>query len=112
MNAWTMAATALVAGALATSVVAEEPAQPPMNDFYQAFYVCEGAAFLIEYDSDKPSAATIVTSNNRKRVEMKRIPASAGVRFSGSAARFWTDGKAVTVEGSAAAFKNCRMKAR
>jgi membrane-bound inhibitor of C-type lysozyme len=112
MNTWPVIAAALVAGAMATRVAAEEPAQPPMNDFYQAFYVCEGSAFLIEYDSDKPSTATMVTSNNNKRVAMKRIPASTGVRFSGSAARFWTDGKAVTVEGSAAAFKNCRMKAR
>jgi membrane-bound inhibitor of C-type lysozyme len=112
MNVWTMAAAALVAGAVATGAVAEESPQPPMNDFYQAFYVCEGAAFLIEYDSDKPSAATMVTSNNNKRVEMKRIPASTGFRFSGGAAKFWTDGKAVTVEGSAASFKNCRMKPR
>jgi membrane-bound inhibitor of C-type lysozyme len=97
---------------MATSALAEEPAQPPMNDFYQAFYICEGSAFLIEYDSDKPSTATMVTSNNNKRVPMKRIPASTGVRFSGSAAKFWTDGKAVTVEGSAATFRNCRMKSR
>ena len=112
MNAWSMVAAALVAGMVATSAVAEEPTQPPMNDFYQAFYICEGAAFLIEYDSDKPSTATMVTSNNNRRVEMKRIPAAAGVRFSSAAAKFWTDGKAVTVEGSAAPFKNCRMKAR
>ena len=111
MNAWPMVAAALAAGAMATKAVAEELAQPPMNDFYQAFYVCEGAAFLIEYDSDKPSTATIVTGNN-KRIQMKRIPASSGVRFSGGAAKFWTDGKAVTVEGSAAPFKNCRIKVR
>jgi hypothetical protein len=43
---------------------------------------------------------------------MKRIPASTGVRFSGAAAKFWTDGKAVTVEGAAAPFKNCKRKAR
>jgi membrane-bound inhibitor of C-type lysozyme len=96
---------------MATGAVAEEPPQPPMNDFYQAFYICEGAAFLIEYDSDKPTAAAIVTGNN-KRVEMKRIPASTGVRFSGAAAKFWTDGKAVTVEGPAAPFKNCKLKPR
>jgi membrane-bound inhibitor of C-type lysozyme len=111
MNAWPMVAAALVAGAMATGAVAEEPAQPPMNDFYQAFYICENAAFLIEYDSDKPSEATLVTGNNKK-VEMKRIPASSGVRFSGAAAKFWTDGKAVTVEGPAGPFKNCKMKAR
>lgn len=111
MNAWPMVAVALVAGAMATEAVAEEPPQPPMNDFYQAFYVCEGAAFLIEYDSDKPTAAAIVTGNN-KRAEMKRIPASSGVRFSGAAAKFWTDGKAVTVEGPAAPFKNCKLKPR
>lgn len=111
MNAWSMAAAALAAGVLATAAAAENSPQPPMNDFYQAFYICEGAAFLIEYDSDKPSKATIITGNN-KRVEMKRIPTSAGVQFSGPAARFWTDGKTVTVEGSAAPFKNCRMKPR
>jgi membrane-bound inhibitor of C-type lysozyme len=43
---------------------------------------------------------------------MKRIPASSGVRFTAAAAKFWTDGKAVTVEGSAAPFKNCRLKPR
>jgi membrane-bound inhibitor of C-type lysozyme len=96
---------------MATGVVAEEPPQPPMNDFYQAFYICEGAAFLIEYDSDKPTAAAIVTGNS-KRVEMKRIAASTGVRFSGAAAKFWTDGKAVTVEAPAGPFKNCKMKPR
>jgi membrane-bound inhibitor of C-type lysozyme len=112
MNAWPIVVAALAAGALATGAVAEEPAQPPMNDFYQAFYICEGAAFLIEYDSDKPTTATMVTSNNNKRVEMKRIPAPSGVRFTAAAAKFWTDGKAVTVEGSAAPFKNCRMKPR
>ena len=112
MNVWSKVAAALVAGAMATGAVAEEPAQPPMNDFYQAFYICEGAAFLIEYDSDKPSGATMITSNNKRRVEMKRLPASTGVRFSGAAAKFWTDGKAVSVEGSAAPFKNCKMKPR
>jgi membrane-bound inhibitor of C-type lysozyme len=110
MNAWPVVAAAIVAGVMTTGAAAEEPPQPPMNDFYQAFYICEGAAFLIEYDSDKPSMATIVTSN--KRVELKRVPASTGVRFSGAAAKFWTDGKAVTVEGSAAPFKNCKMKPR
>ena len=49
MNAWPIVAAALVAGAMATGALAEEPAQPPMNDFLQAFYVCEGAAFLIEH---------------------------------------------------------------
>ena len=111
MNAWPMVVAALVAGAMATGAVAEEPPQPPMNDFLQAFYICDGAAFLIEYDSDKPTAATLVTGNN-KRTEMKRIPASSGVQFSGPAAKFWTDGKAVTVEGSAAPFKNCKLKPR
>ena len=111
MNAWPIVAAALAAGAMATGALAEEPAQPPMNDFLQAFYVCEGAAFLIEYDSDKPATATIVTGNNKK-VEMKRIPAPSGVRFTAAAAKFWTDGKAVTVEGSAAPFKNCRLKPR
>jgi membrane-bound inhibitor of C-type lysozyme len=111
MNAWPMVAAALAAGAMATKAVAEEPAQPPMNDFYQAFYICEAGAFLIEYDSDKPSTATLVTGNN-KRIAMKRTSAPSGVRFAGGAARFWTDGKAVTVEGSGAPFRNCRMKAR
>ena len=86
--------------------------KPPMNDFNQAFYRCDnGGAFSISYDSDTPATAEITTNDDNKPHALKRTPSPSGAQFTGGAARFWTDGKTVVVEGPKAAFKNCKMKA-
>src|SRR5205814_5871906 len=87
------------------------PMQPPMNAFDQAFYRCDGGeAFMISYDSEQPTTAEMVTNSDNHRYQMKRAEAPSGVRFSGAAAKFWTDGKTVKVEGAKANYNNCKMK--
>jgi membrane-bound inhibitor of C-type lysozyme len=112
MNALSVIAAALAVSSIASPGLAEPAKQPPMNDFYEAFYICESGAFLVSYDSDTPESATLTTSNNNKKFVLKRTPAPSGAQFSGGAVKFWTDGKAVTVEGAALPFKNCKMKGR
>ncbi|HEX2816736.1 MAG TPA: MliC family protein [Phenylobacterium sp.] len=92
--------------------MAQQTMQPPMNDFYEAFYNCEGGAFLVSYDSDMPERATVTTNLRAKKYELKRAPTATGVKFSGEAARFWTDGKTVTLEGTETPLKNCKIKGR
>jgi membrane-bound inhibitor of C-type lysozyme len=110
MSAWSVIAGIFAAGAMAAPAMADPPVQPPMNDFYEAFYTCEGGAFLISYDSETPEKATLTTNLKAKKYELKRAPAPSGVKFSGEALRFWTDGKTVTVEGAETPLKNCKMK--
>ena len=108
----------LSAGALAGPVGAQPAAtpapagmKPPMNDFNQAFYRCDnGGAFSISYDSDTPATAEITTNDDNRPHVLKRTPSPSGAQFTGAAARFWTDGKTVVVDGPKAAFKNCKMK--
>lgn len=86
--------------------------QPPMNDFTQAFYRCDGGlAFMMSYGSDQPTTADMQTNDDGKHYVLKRAQSQSGVQFSGGGARFWTDGKSVVVEGTKSAFKNCKMKA-
>jgi membrane-bound inhibitor of C-type lysozyme len=102
---------ALGAAAVATPVLAASPAEPPMNDFSQAFYKCDGGgAFMMSYDSDKPQSAKMRTNNGNKLYVLKRTPSAGGVQFSGDHASFWTDGKTVVVTGTAEAFRNCKTK--
>jgi len=82
-----------------------------MNSFYEAFYTCDGgAAFNMSYDSDQPTKVEMTANDGSKPVELKREPSPSGVTFAAGAAKFWTDGKTVQVEGAKSAFKNCRMK--
>jgi hypothetical protein len=82
-----------------------------MNDFYQAFYTCEGGAtFMMTYDSDEPQQAKLITNGDRKAYELKRSAAPAGVGFNGGVAKFWTDGKAVKLEGTPGQYKSCKVK--
>lgn len=120
MRTWAGLATTLTAtlaaglatGALATAAWAADIAmQPPMNGFNDAYYVCDGAAFLISYDSETPTKATLTTSDHNKAYELKRTESPTGVAFAGGAAKFWTDGKTVTVTGPASKFTNCKRKA-
>jgi len=86
---------------------------PPMNDFNQAFYRCDqGVAFMISYDSDQPAKAEMTTNTDARHYELKRATAASGVAFAGGGTKFWTDGKAVSVEGAKASFQNCRMKGK
>jgi hypothetical protein len=85
--------------------------KPPMNDFNQAFYRCEaGGAFMMSYDADDPAKAEMAGNDGARPHALKRVPAKDGVEFTGGGVRFWTDGKAVIVEGAKAPFKNCKMK--
>lgn len=86
--------------------------QPPMNTFDEAFYACDnGGAFLISYDSSEPANATMTTSNNNKQYALKRTQADNGVQFVGDTVKFWTDGKAVVVDGADEHLLHCKMKA-
>lgn len=118
MNALPILCAAFSLGLAAGSALAQPSGkeasgtQPPMNDFAQAFYRCDGGeAFMISYDSEQPAKAEMTTNSDKRRYVLKRTTAPSGVAFAGDGARFWTDGKAVTVEGTKAAFHNCRMKA-
>ena len=72
MNTLSAIAAALAAGAIAAPAGAETQMQPPMNDFYEAFYTCEsGGAFLICCNSETPASATLTTSKNKK-YQLKR----------------------------------------
>ncbi len=87
-------------------------AQPPMNSFDQAFYSCAGgASFMMTYDSAQPATAKMRTSDNNKLYELKRTPVSTGIQFTGGAAKFWTDGQKVTVDGTQVPFRNCKRRA-
>lgn len=100
----------LAAGLIATAASGAPKMQPPMNNFDFAFYTCEGGAFQITYDSDTPTSATMTTSDNNKQYVLARKPTDDGVQFASGAARFWTDGRKVVVEGTRAHLENCKRK--
>jgi membrane-bound inhibitor of C-type lysozyme len=112
-------ALGLFGGLAAGPVLAQAPAapasggaagpQPPMNDFYQAFYRCDGGgAFNLDYDSDQPTKVQLTANDGTKVMDLKRAPSPQGFEFTAGAAKFWTDGKTVTVEGTKTALKNCK----
>lgn len=112
MKSFALLYLGLALGLTASAALAAPPKQPPMNDFNQAFYKCEGAdAFMMSYDSEDPQSATLAGNHDGKRHQLKRAPSETGVQFSGDHVTFWTDGKTVRVDGATAPFKNCRMKA-
>jgi membrane-bound inhibitor of C-type lysozyme len=113
MNAHVRVCTALALALAAGPALAQPaPLQPPMNDFDQAFYRCDGGeAFMMTYDSDKPASAEMVTNSDNRHYQLKRSDSKAGVEFSGGGAKFWTDGKSATAESSKGSFKNCKTKA-
>lgn len=111
------APAAVALGLIGGAALAADPSatpQPPMNDFYQAFYHCDdGGAFSITYDFDQPATAEMAMNDGSKTYTLKRGPAGAsGFTFTAGAAKFWTDGKAVLVDGTKSAFKNCKMKVK
>ena len=111
MKALTMVGGALGGCLVAASAAGAPSMQPPMNNFNSAFYDCaSGGAFLIAYDSDTPTTATMTTSDSNKQYVLTRKPAPDGVQFTNGPARFWTDGKTVVVEGTSQPLKGCKMK--
>jgi membrane-bound inhibitor of C-type lysozyme len=95
--------------ALAQAPPAPPGAQPPMNDFYQAFYRCDGGgAFSLNYDSDQPTKVELTANDGAKAMDLKRAASPSGFEFTAGAAKFWTDGKTVVVEGAKTALKNCK----
>ena len=111
MKAMVLARAALAAGLMSAPAMAAPVAQPPMNDFRQAFYNCDdNAAVLMAYDATKPKAATMTTSGNKEHA-LKRVASPTGVQFSNATIKFWTDGEAVTVEGVETPLTNCKRKA-
>lgn len=112
--------TALLRGAVCAALVVvagpalgqPAPVKPPMNDFNQAFYRCDGGeAFMMTYDADEPKSAEMVTNSDQRHYQLKRSDAKGGVEFSGGGAKFWTDGKSVEGGTPKGAFKNCKTKA-
>jgi membrane-bound inhibitor of C-type lysozyme len=107
------AVPAVLFGAALSTPCLAAPKQPPMDQFNNAFYTCDGGgAFLMSYDSSKPNAATMTTSNNNRKFELKRSAVSDGVQFAGGPVKFWTDGKSVTVEGTELPLQHCSTKAK
>ena len=97
-------------GVFAMPAQSDAPMQPPMNSLQFAFYNCAAGAFEIEYDSDTPTQATMITSDHNRRYELKRVTSASGVEFSGSGVKFWTDGKKVSVEGAKPLLEHCKRK--
>lgn len=110
MNAVPVAISILALSAMAGQALAQTTTQPPMNDFYQAFYNCDGGAFLVTYDTDTPMKASLTIAGSNKPYVLSRMTAPSGVQFSTDTIKFWTDGKTVTVTGTAQPLKNCKMK--
>ncbi|WP_394762513.1 MliC family protein [Phenylobacterium sp.] len=110
MKSFALISVTLALGLTAAAAVAAAPMQPPMNDFAQAFYKCDGGdAFMMSYDAEDAKTATLAGNHDNKHHELKRIPSDSGVQYAGDHVTFWTDGKTVRVDG-ALAFKNCKLK--
>ena len=111
LSVWAMLAASLLAGhALADAPAQPAAMQPPMNNFDFAFYTCQAGAFEIDYDSETPAHATLVTGDRSRKHELDRAPSPSGVQFAGKGVKFWTDGKRVLVEGTATPLQNCHLK--
>lgn len=110
MKSFALICAGLALGSTLTTSAGAAPMQPPMNDFAQAFYKCDGGdAFMMSYDAEDAKTATLAGNHDNKRHELKRMPSDSGVQYAGDHITFWTDGKAVRIDG-AIAFKNCKMK--
>jgi hypothetical protein len=110
------AARAALAGSLAAvlasaPVMAAPASQPPMNAFQQAFYNCDdNGAFLIAYNSGRPTTATMTTSSNNKEYALKRVQGAGPIKFSSDTAKIRIEGDQVTVEGTETPYLNCKRK--
>jgi hypothetical protein len=116
MTALQMGARAMTGAAVALALIAgpaqsqPAPVQPPMNDFDQAFYRCDGGeAFMMSYDSEHPGTAEMVTNSDQRHYQLKRAEPKTGVEFTGAGVRFWTDGKTASGETPKSPLKNCKM---
>ncbi len=110
MKAWSLL-LAMSAGVLASSAAMAASVQPPMGQFESAFYTCaQGQAFQMSYDSTRPKAATLTTSNNSHQYQLKRADAADAARFSNGTVSVSLTGKAATVEGTTIKLTGCTLK--
>lgn len=96
---------------IAPPIAAAATAAPPMDSFNDAFYNCDnGAAFAMSYDSNNPTSATMTTSDDNARHDLKKTKVAKGVEFAGGPVKFWTDGQSVVVDGTQKVFADCKLK--
>ncbi len=99
------------AGLAGSTAVAAPATQPPMGQFNGAYYTCDqGQAFAVSYDSSNPKTATVTTSNNNKRYQLKRVAGSAGDEFSNGAVDVSLSGDTAQVRGTALTLSGCKLK--
>ena len=111
MKTLTLVSACLVAGLVAAPSLAAPDVQPPMNDFNFAFYICDGgASFMMTYDANPPTGASMTTNDDNRTRQLKRAPDDTGARFQGEGGTFWTDGKVVRVQGTHKPYPNCKLK--
>ena len=81
-----MGVLAALISAAGPALAQPAPMRPPMNDFDQAFYRCDGGeAFMMTYDADEPTSAEMVTNSDQRHYKMKRADAKGGVERCSSA---------------------------
>ncbi len=102
----------IAVGLIAQPTNAALGAQPPMNDFNFAFYICDGgASFMMTYDANPPTSASMTTNDDNRTRQLKRAADNTVARFEGDGVTFWTDGKVVRVQGTRKPYPNCKLKA-
>ncbi len=100
---------AAVAAASGTALAAS--AEPPMGQFNGAFYACDqGQAFQLSYDAPAAKIATLTTSNNNHRYNLKRVSSSAGPQFSDGTVSVSISGEGATVQGTQLKLTGCKLK--
>lgn len=106
-----VSATLAIAGFAAPVMAA--PMQPPMGQFYEAFYTCSPQGeFQMSYNSESPKQVTMITSNNNAKYSLTRVPVATGVQFASGQVEFWTDGKSVIVRGTKIPLNGCQLKSK
>jgi membrane-bound inhibitor of C-type lysozyme len=103
-----MASAGLLSSALAASAAT---VQPPMGDFDAAYYSCDqGQGFQISYDSKSPASATVTTSDNNARHQLKRVSAASGPEFSDGTVTVSVTSQGAQVKGTQVALTGCKLK--
>jgi hypothetical protein len=100
----------VVSAGLATSSAAAST-QPPMGQFLGAYYTCDqGGSFEISYDSKSPKVATITTSNNDHRYQLKRVAGATGPQFSNGTVNVSVSADGAQVQGTTVSLTDCKLK--
>ena len=103
----------VVSAGLISSVAAPSAAatRPPMGNFLGAYYACDqGQGFAISYDSKDANTATVTTSNNNTRHQLKRVSSAQAPEFSGGGVTISLAGDAAQVQGTGVALNGCKLK--